>query len=591
MNSEQRNTLIEQALAAVQSGNANHAQNNCTTVIQNDANDAEAWSILGMALIGTEPQKAFDALQKAVNLEPSEPRWCIHFGLGLKMLGQLAQAEQVFARAAKISDGADDAVLAWSDCLMQMGQVDKAVAALKEAANNNGSHQIWLQYSNVLSSASDSLAAVVARETAFAGRDMPREEKLGIANMHVLLSQYDQAQSYVDKLLSADGHDIEAVLLGANLMRWQGDLDQAHEVLSGAYAGREDNAALLLALLDLNRDADTALTDNAKSIIEAGQGKLSERRGLAFVLARRADTSGAYDEAWDYARTANGLYDDGAVSEIANYRKQLAAGLALYAAVENQAAPEDAGHIYVIGPPRSGGSLLQTILAAHPGVASVGERGALMAWFLPILDKCRNTEEAVFNWQQVADQLPLSDTAGMRSTSKSMRSTNKSTRSSTNNAQIFVDKMPHHAHVAGLLGRIHPSAKFVNVRRDPYDMAMSILLHDFTDKFGYSRSISDIADYLKFQNAAVRAWHDAGVPILTHDHGVFLDDPTTAAADLFGKLDLNWRDEYLDPEKRKSTVRTFSALQVRSKVTKAYSGRGQNYIGFMGDAAEMLQAI
>lgn len=577
MNSEQRNTLIDQALTAVQSDNAGLAQSHCATVLQNNDDDAEAWSILGMALIGTEPQKAFDALQKAVNLEPGEPRWCIHFGLGLKMLGQLKQAEQVFARAVKISDGADDAVLAWSECLMQMGQVDQAVAALKDAANNDGSPQIWLQYSNVLNAANDTLAAVSARETAFAGRDMPRDEMLGIANMHVLLSQYDSAQSYIDKLLSANREDTEAVLLGANLMRWQGDLDQAHETLSAAYASHTDDASLLLALLDLNRDGDALLADNAKGIIEAGQGKLSERRGLAFVLARRADRSGAYDEAWNFAKTANGLYDDGAVSETPTYRRQLAAGLELYAAVENQIALDDAGHIYVIGPPRSGGSLLQTILAAHPGVASVGERGALMAWFLPILDKCRSTEEAVFNWNQVAAQLPMSDRAGMRSTNKG--------------AKIFVDKMPHHSHVVGLLERIHPSAKFVNVRRDPFDMAVSILLHDFTDKFGYSRSISDIADYLQFQNDAVKAWQNAGVPIITHNHGAFLNDPPAVTSDLFGKLDLTWRDEFLDPDKRQSTVRTFSALQVRSKVTKAYSGRGQNYREFMGGAGDRLQDL
>ncbi len=577
MNSEQRNTLIEQALTAVQSGNVALAKRNCEAVLQSNDQDAEAWSILGMALIGNEPQKAFEALQKAVNLEPTEPRWCIHFGLGLKMHNHLVQAEQIFARAVKVSGGADDAVLAWSECLMQMGQVDQAVKALKDAANNNGSQQIWLQYSNVLSAANDSLAAVSARENAFAGKEMPHEEMLGIANMHVLLSQFDRAQSYVDKLLMTNADDVEAVLLGANLMRWQGDLDQAHDILSRSYNSNKDNAALLLALLDLNHGADESLTDNAKVMVQAGQVDVTKRRGLAFVLARRADKRGAYDEAWNFAKTANGLYDDGAVSETPNYRKQLAAGLELYAAVGDQNAPKDTGHIYVIGPPRSGGSLLQTILAAHPGVESVGERGALMAWFLPILDQCRSTEEAVFNWNQVAEQLPMSDTAGMRSTNK--------------DAKIFVDKMPHHAHVVGLLQRIHGGAKFVNVRRDPFDMAMSILLHDFTDKFGYSRSISDIANYLKFQSDSVQAWQDAGVPIITHDHNVFLNDPTKVSAELFGKLDLIWRDEYLDPEKRQSTVRTFSALQVRSKVTKAYSGRGQNYREFMGDTVNVLQDL
>ena len=286
-----------------------------------------------------------------------------------------------------------------------------------------------------------------------------------------------------------------------------------------------------------------------------------------------------YDEAWHYAQLANGLYEDGVVSDVPAYKQQLALGLELYAKAALQNIEGDAKHLYVVGPPRSGGSLLQTILAAHPGLESVGERGALMGWILPILTKSSDADEALKHWDRVAADLPLADTAGM-------------TRSYPGEAgRTFVDKMPHHAHVAGLLEKLHPGAQFVDVRRDPHDITMSILFHDFSDKFGYSRRVDDIADYLAFQRSAITAWQDAGVPIIEHNHGAFLDAPQDAAKALFDKLGLTWDDKYLDPKSRQSTVRTFSALQVRSKVTKAYSGRGQHYLEFMGESAERLSAL
>jgi hypothetical protein len=367
--------------------------------------------------------------------------------------------------------------------------------------------------------------------------------------------------------------------MAANLMRWRGELDEAHAILSDSVGDNKNDPRLLLALLDLNKSDDDLLLDTAKSYVEDTSFPKSVRRGLSFVIARRADKSGQYDEAWHYALTANSLYDDGAETPTHQYRRELDMGLKMFAGVNGQKPNNDAEHIYIIGPPRSGGSLLQTIMAAAPGLVSVGERGALMAWFLPILDKAGSLEQALSEWNRIAPDLQKADTAGI------VRSHGQ------HGDRIFIDKMPHHAHVAGLLAKVHPNSKFVDVRRDPLDMATSILFHDFTDKFGYSRSITDIADYLDFQRSAVGSWQTAGLDIQIHDHNAFLEAPEASGAKLFETLDMKWDASYLDPKNRTSTVRTFSALQVRSKVTKSYSGRGEHYREFMGAAADILDQL
>lgn len=579
METSQRDEHIERALAALKTGQANETLTLCQTVLEDNMEDAEAWSIYGLAGIKFEPEKAIQALQRAVQLEPRQPRWRIHLGVGFNKTGKHVEAEQVLLGAMELTDNADEAVIPWTNALLQLGQLDKVKTALREVAAVKKSPALWLHLSNVLTANDDLIGSVAAREKAYEGLVMPDPEKFNIANMHVTLGQFDDSQKYVDALMASDSSLPETILLAANLNRWRGDLDAAHELLSDATDKNKDDPRLLLALLDLNNSEDDDRLDAAKTCVENIALPMATRRGLAFVIARRADKSGQYDEAWQYAVTANGLYDDGATSQTEQYRQQLKKGLNLFSATTQQPIGSDAKHIYLIGPPRSGGSLLQTILAAAPGLASVGERGALMAWILPLLEQEGADDQTFSEWNRIAPDLQKADTAGI------IRSIIDET------AQTFVDKMPHHAHVAGLLHRIHPKAQFVDVRRDPFDMATSILFHDFTDKFGYSRSVSDIAEYLRFQRDAIHAWQKAGLEINIHDHAAFLDTPEQSGAALFKSLGLNWADSYLDPKNRTSTVRTFSALQVRSKVTKAYSGRGERYKQFMGDDVRLLEGL
>jgi tetratricopeptide (TPR) repeat protein len=579
METSDRNQKIEQAFAALNSGDPNACLELCHSVLETNMNDAEAWSIYGLAGLGMDPENAIQALQRAVQLERMEPRWRIHLGYGFSVVGKMHESEQVLKGAVELSKGADDAVIPWAEALYKMGKSDQAKAVLKEQASKTNSPNAWVHLANILAAENDLIASVSARENAYLDREMPREEQLNIANMHITLGQFENSQAYVDDLMKQDPLAPDTARLAANLMRWRGELDSAHEVLINAYDKHKSDPSLLLSLLDLNRDEDAHLIADAKAQIENDSLQPSDRRGLAFVVARRADRSGNYDEAWDYAKEANSLYTDGARSEVDQYKTHLDRAVALYHAVPSQDVAKDAEHIYVIGPPRSGGSLLQTILAADPGLVSVGERGALMTWILPLLDGLADTGAAAVEWEKVAAQLPLADTAGMVKAHPSSE------------GKTLVDKMPHHAHVAGMLARVHARSRFIDVRRDPFDIAMSILLHDFTDKFGYSRAMKDIADYLVFQREAVTTWQKAGLDILLHNHDEFLDAPKEQGKGLFKNLGLKWKDDYLKPENRKSTVRTFSALQVRSKVTKAYSGRGQNYKQFMGDAANILETL
>lgn len=460
------------------------------------------------------------------------------------------------------------------------GNVDRAERVL-DGRSTAEKKQVWLAVAATLSAAKDYLGQINARERAFSGEILTREEGLRFADMHIALGQYDRAQTYVDVLLAQDRREPDFAMVGADLLRWRGEIEQAKDLLKDAYKAHPRNPEIMQGLLDISKGEDPSVVTAAKKYVETASGDMMGRRRLAFTLARLADKLGQFDDAWHYGTLGNSLYQDRAVSDVPVYETHLQRALSLYEAVPPEKGRADADMLYVIGPPRSGGSLLQSILAAHPGLMPVGERGALMAWLLPILDQCPKIEQAVYNWNSIATDLPTADIAGMRSTSAEGK-----------DAKTFVDKMPHHAHVAGLLHKLHPSAQFIDVRRDPFDVALSIFLRDFSDRFSHTRSFSMTADYLCYQRAAITAWEDAGVPIVRHNHSEFLNTPKDVGKSLFDKLGLIWDDNYLAPENRPSMVPTFSSVQVRDNVSKAYSGGGQHYREFLDtDVTERLEAL
>ncbi|MEE9379957.1 MAG: sulfotransferase, partial [Hyphomonadaceae bacterium] len=133
------------------------------------------------------------------------------------------------------------------------------------------------------------------------------------------------------------------------------------------------------------------------------------------------------------------------------------------------------------------------------------------------------------------------------------------------------------AEIAGLLALVHPSARFIDMDRDARDTALSIFMHEFPHGFAYSNNLEEIRSYLAFRRTAVEKWIEAGLDVVQLKYEDFVTQPVEAGKTLFGHLDLQWKDELLKPEFRKSPVRTFSANAVREPVQNKRVGRWQNY--------------
>ena len=191
------------------------------------------------------------------------------------------------------------------------------------------------------------------------------------------------------------------------------------------------------------------------------------------------------------------------------------------------------GHVFLLGFPRSGTTLLEQVLASHPDVEALEERetlsDALRAFLAQPddLDRLAHAQEAdlarlrAAYWQRVRDE-------GARPEGK-----------------VFVDKHPLNTLKLPLIAKLFPEAKILFARRDPRDVVLSC----YRRRFAMSGSAYQL---LTLPGAA--AYYDAAMqiadrlePVLgpqTHAvrHESLIADFDGVVGAACGFLGLDWTD-------------------------------------------------
>lgn len=126
------------------------------------------------------------------------------------------------------------------------------------------------------------------------------------------------------------------------------------------------------------------------------------------------------------------------------------------------------GHIFLVGFPRSGTTLLDSILSSHPGIVALEERRTLNEAISVFLSNARGrdrlahitpaevAEHRALYWRNVRGQ-------GVQVEGK-----------------IFVDRHPLHSTKLPLIARLFPDARILFLIRDPRDVVLSCFRRNFT---------------------------------------------------------------------------------------------------------------
>lgn len=464
------------------------------------------------------------------------------------------------------------------------GEVDAAIAAHAAVlAARPELTDIWYEQGRLLRRARRFEAALDAYAQALdRGVRGPEEVHL---NRAVILSddlrRPDAAEAELTAALALNPRYVPAWLNLGNLHEDRGRKDQAAAAYEQALAHSPGDALALSRLGGLSRaeGGDDPLIARLRAALAAVRGVTREamldRADLGFALGRRLDEAGLYDEAFAAFAAANtasrAMLPAAQAYDRAEAERRVEAIIAAWpeAPATTGDGADDGAPVFICGLFRSGSTLIEQILAAHPRVTAGGELDL-------IPELAAELEGAAPSPGQIA---------AMRAAYL------EGARLRFPEADILTDKRPDNIAHIGLIKAMFPHARIVRTVREATDNALSIHFLHLSHAMPWALDLEDTAHWLGLERRLAAHWR-ALWPDDWHevDYDALVADPEPALRGLTAFLGLDWTPTLLDFHRADNAVRTASVWQVREPLYRRSSGRWRNYERHLGPVRAALAA-
>jgi Tfp pilus assembly protein PilF len=549
------------------------------------------------ALRRGDAQAALEAARDACLAEPNRAEAHYAFGQAWMAVGKPARAEQAFGVAAKLRPGFADAWVNYGLARYSQGAVEDAKAAFVRALQAQPGHPAATSNLAALSRltggyevAETLLREALARNPHDAGARLNLvAERLQEEKPAEALKLLNEVDPPADDLPAARFWHLQRALALIALQR----PDKARTALAEFDALGPAPPEILplrlwrnvvLAMAEGRReDAYVSAQEMEVALEHMGpvavlEHKIMARYDLAKFWSSQRDDARAFEQ-WraghallrqiqPFSREATKAYTDAA---IATFTPERFAG-------GPRAKNDDPAPLFIVGMPRSGTTLAEQILAAHPQAFGAGERSALgrLAWRLG----AGETPESIA-------RIAALDQATLDAEAKTYL---KDLHALAPQMLRIVDKMPGNYLHVWLIALLFPRAKIIHCLRDPRDIGLSIFTFRFHGEHGYAHDLADLGWMIGEQHRLMEHWEKVSpVPILT----LRLDDWVKNFDATLARV-LDFVDLPPDPAcarfyQSDSEVRTVSRSQVRQPVNGRGLGRWRGYAQGLAPLIEELE--
>jgi tetratricopeptide (TPR) repeat protein len=291
---------------------------------------------------------------------------------------------------------------------------------------------------------------------------------------------------------------------------------------------------------------------------------------LGYALAKELDDLDRFDEAFAWFARSAGVRrsrlqydvkaDEAKLERIAAvYSRELLARM--IRGDREPGADRASRHIFIVGLPRSGTTLVERILTGLAGVRSNGETDH----FSRALFAAARGSGDVFERAAAAD--PEAIAAGYARLAEPGAS-----------ASHIVEKLPLNYLYAGAILRALPEARIVLVSRAPLDSCFAMFRTLFGAGYPFSYDLAELGRYYAAYARLVEHWRTV---LGSRLHEIVYEDlvrePKRIGAAAARYCGIEWRDVAVEIEKNRSVSLTASAAQVRRPIYGSSSGRWRYY--------------
>lgn len=308
---------------------------------------------------------------------------------------------------------------------------------------------------------------------------------------------------------------------------------------------------------------------------------------IHYAAAKEYEDLGAHERSFAHLATANADHKQRRGFDVASDEANAEAIRAAFAQPGYFAGGSDVADrpIFVVGMPRTGTTLVDSILAAHRDVSAAGE---LQAMPLAIKRGAGTPSRLILDPETIAAAGALDPAGVARDYLASAR------QHAGAKGAVFTDKLPLNFLYAGYIARALPNAAIVCLRRNPMDVVWSNYKHLFatgSTYYGWSYDLIDTARFYVLFDRMIAFWRDLFPGrVLEMGYEALIADQLGETRRLLDHCGLPWDENCLRFHETVAAVATPSAQQVRSPLNAGSVGKWRAYAQHLEPVADYFRA-
>ena len=232
---------------------------------------------------------------------------------------------------------------------------------------------------------------------------------------------------------------------------------------------------------------------------------------------------------------------------------------------------KDVDPVFLIGFPRSGTTLLDTVLRSHPGIEVLEEKDPL----------------AVAEKSGISDlHVKISDFNLLKEEHLSMLRESYLARlklHSKNMGKLIIDKLPLHTIAIPLINLLFPNAKIIFALRHPCDSILSCFQQTFKPNTAMA-NFTSLEKSVDFYDKVMQGWttynESLKINYTVSKYEDLVYDFDESVSNVLNHLNLPWDDsvrDYRSTAMKRASIKTPSSSQVVQPLYKSSIGRWKNY--------------
>ena len=551
--------------------------------------DLDVGLMLGSALHGVGDYiGSASALKNVLTQHPDHCYTLLLLARSLARAGNIAEALEVLAKAQKI-DPSDPQ--AWQVAAALAAQVRDWSELLRIAHTWTTFHphaiDAWQALSRAHFEQSRFSEAISAFDPVLKLESKNPLHLVSAARLEIAAAHYEAARRLLDEANELAPESGELLYTLSRLHHMTGELSLAEDFCRRAIGvlPRFAPAYVSLGTLCEGRLEETEI-NAALQLFNDATVHPEYRVMLGFTLGDAFDHKGEYERAFNFWESANRLNSliserEGIVYEAERVERECELIKALFAEpIELPVHPQALGEpepIFIVGMPRSGTTLIESILASHSIVYGAGE--------LPTLYDIHEELMVVLRNSGVIAAREMICTHA-----HAWRNRYFAALPQLAGATKVVDKQPLNFRSVGLIRLLFPNSPIIYTRREPMDVGLSIFRHKFSKNWPCAHSLRDIGHYYRVHEKLCESWREK-YPQAMHvvDHAELVKNLDFEIRQLLKIANLDFETACLTPHKTKRPIATFSSVQVKKPVSNRYSNRFVNYSSHLEPLRDALR--